>query len=129
MDPSAPLLVGQQVVQVCLFIVAAIAIVGGALQMVLGQPDTLSRLDNLHRFIAGVYFSTGVISFWAAYTIRQQGTLVYLLALGVFLAGVGRLVSIRRVGLPKPAAVWLGYLIPELLLPVVIVVAWRLSTG
>ena len=129
MNPAAPLLASQQIVQVCLFIVAAIAIVGGALQMYLGQPDTLPRLDNVHRFMAGVYFSTGVISFWAAYTIRQQGTLVYLLALGVFLAGVGRLVSIRRVGLPKPAAVWLGYLIPELLLPVVIVVAWRLSTG
>ncbi len=127
MNPETPLLVGQQIVQVCLFIVAAIAMVGGALQMVLGQPDTLPRLDNVHRFMAGVYFSTGVISFWAAYTIRQQGTLVYLLALGVFLAGVGRLVSIRRVGLPRPAAVWLGYLVPELLLPVVIVVAWHLS--
>ncbi|MGA8050492.1 MAG: DUF4345 domain-containing protein [Burkholderiales bacterium] len=128
MNPAAPLLVGQQIVQVCLFIVAAIAIFGGALQMYLGQPDTLPRLDNVHRFMAGVYFSTGVISLWAAFTIRQQGTLVYLLALGVFLAGVGRLVSISRVGLPKPAAVWLGYLIPELVLPIVITVAWRLST-
>ena len=38
MNPAAPLLVGQQIVQVCLFIVAAIAIVGGALQMFLGLP-------------------------------------------------------------------------------------------
>ena len=43
-----------------------------------------------------------------------------LLALGVFLAGCGRLVSIRKVGLPRPTAVWLGYLIPELTLPIVI---------
>ena len=49
--------------------------------------------------------------------------LVYLLALGVLVAGCGRLVSIRRVGLPKPAAVWLGYLVPELVLPVVVFVA------
>ncbi|MDB5998530.1 MAG: hypothetical protein JWP52_229, partial [Rhizobacter sp.] len=35
----------------------------------------------------------------------------------------GRLVSISQVGLPEPAVVWLGYLIPELLLPIVIVVA------
>lgn len=47
--------------------------------------------------------------------------MVYLLALGVFLAGVGRLVSISKVGLPEPAAVWLGYLIPELLLPIIVV--------
>jgi hypothetical protein len=125
MTPEQPLLASQVVVQVCLFLVAAIAMFGGALQMYLGQPDTSARLDNVHRFMAGVYFSTGVICLWAALTIRQQGFLVYLLALGVFLAGTGRLVSISKVGLPKPAAVWLGYLIPELVLPVIMVVAHR----
>ncbi|WP_309678301.1 DUF4345 family protein [Polaromonas sp.] len=123
MTAEAPLLASQVVVQICLFLVAAIAMVGGALQMYLGQPGTSPRLDNVHRFMAGVYFSTGVINLWAAITVRQQGTLVYLLALGVFLAGIGRLVSISKVGLPKPTAVWLGYLIPELLLPVIIAVA------
>jgi hypothetical protein len=113
----------QIVVQVCLFIVAAIAIVGGSLQMYLGQPQTSARLDNVHRFMAGVYLSTGIICLWAAFTIRQQGTLVYLLALGVFLAGCGRLWSISKVGIPTPRAVWLGYLVPELLLPIVIATA------
>jgi hypothetical protein len=114
-----PLSTSQTVVQVCLFIVAAIATFGGSLQMVLGQPDTSPRLDNVHRFMAGVYLSTGLICLWAALTIREQGTLVYLLALGVLLAGIGRLVSIRKVGLPQPAGVWLGYLVPELLIPFV----------
>ena len=120
--------VSQRVVQVCLFLFAAIAIIGGPLQMYLGEPETVPRLDNVHRFMAGVYFSTGLINLWTAITIRRQGTLVYLLALGVFLAGIGRLVSISQVGLPEPAAVWLTYLIPELLLPVVIVVAHRATT-
>ena len=123
MSPDVPLNASQIVVQICLFVVAAIAMAGGALQMFLGQPDTSARLDNVHRFMAGVYFSTGLINLWAALTIRQQGLLIYLLALGVLLAGVGRLVSIAKVGLPKPSAVWLGYLIPELTLPVIIVVA------
>jgi hypothetical protein len=123
MSPDTPLLLGQEVVRVCLFLIAAIALFGGALQFWLGQPDTSPRLDNVHRFMAGVYFSTGLISLWAALTIRQQGTLVDLLALGVFLAGCGRLLSISKVGLPEPRAVWLGYLIPELLLPVVMVIA------
>jgi hypothetical protein len=123
MTPEAPLLASQVVVRVCLLVVAAIAIIGGALQMYLGQPESAPRLDNVHRFMAGVYFSTGVINLWAAITIRQQGTLVYLLALGVFLAGVGRLVSISKVGLPEPTAVWLGYLAPELVLPLIIAVA------
>ncbi len=120
MSADTPLLASQLVVRVCLFLVAAIAMFGGTVQMFLGQPETSPRLDNVHRFMAGVYFSTGLISLWAAITIRQQGTLVYLLAIGVLLAGIGRLVSISRVGLPKPTAVWLGYLIPELVLPFVI---------
>ena len=115
--PDLPLSTSQIVVQVCLFLVAAIGIFGGSVQMVLGQPDTSPRLDNVHRFMAGVYLGTGIICLWAALTVRQQGTLVYLLALGILLAGVGRLVSIAQVGLPQPAAVWLGYLVPELLVP------------
>lgn len=120
MDAAGPLLTSQIVVRTCLFLVAAIALAGGALQFYLGQPDTAPRLDNVHRFMAGVYFSTGLINLWAAITIRQQGTLVYLLALGVLLAGTGRLVSIWHVGLPEPHALWLGYLVPELALPFII---------
>ena len=55
MTSAAPLLASQVVVRVCLFLVAAIAIFGGALQMYLGQPNTEPRLDNVHRFMAGVY--------------------------------------------------------------------------
>ena len=118
----------QRIVQICLFIVAAIALVGGTVQMLLGQPETTPRLDNVHRFLAGVYFSIGVISFWAAWTVRRQGTLVYLIAFGVLLAGCGRLFSMSQVGLPTPHGVWLGYLIPELLLPFVIALSHR-ATG
>jgi len=118
----------QHIAQVGLLLVAAIAIFGGSLQMYLGQPDTSPRLDNVHRFMAGVYLATGIICLWAGITIRQQGVLVYLLSLGVLLAGIGRLVSISKVGLPKPTAVWLGYLIPELVLPFVIAGAQYTST-
>jgi uncharacterized protein DUF4345 len=120
---ETPLSTSQIVVRVCLFIIAAIAMTGGSLQMYLGQPDTSPRLDNVHRFMAGVYFATGLINLWAAITIRQQATLVYLLALGVFLAGCGRLLSMSKVGLPTPHAVWLGYLVPELLIPILMAIA------
>jgi hypothetical protein len=120
MSLEAPLSIGQHIVQIALFLVAAIAISGGSLQFYLGQPDTSPRLDNVHRFMAGVYLSTGLICLWAGFTVRQQGFLIYLLAFGVLLAGIGRLVSISKVGLPEPRAVWLGYLVPELLLPFIL---------
>ncbi|MES2015474.1 MAG: DUF4345 family protein [Pseudomonadota bacterium] len=118
-----PLQTSQLVVRICLFLVAAIAIAGGSLQMYLGQPDTSPRLDNVHRFMAGVYLATGLICLWAGVAIRGQGMLVYLLALGILLGAVGRLVSMLLVGLPEPHALWLGYLVPELVLPFVICVA------
>jgi hypothetical protein len=128
MPVETALSLSQHVAQVGLLLVAAIAIFGGSIQMYLGQPDTSPRLDNVHRFMAGVYLATGIICLWAGITIRQQGFLVYLLSLGVLLAGVGRLVSIAKVGLPKPTAVWLGYLIPELVLPFIIAGAHYAST-
>jgi hypothetical protein len=73
----------QRIVQICLFILAAIALFGGVLQMSLGQPGTTPRLDNVHRFLAGIYLGCGIIAAWAAVTIRQQGTLIYLIALAV----------------------------------------------
>ena len=123
MSPDAPLLASQLVVRACLFLVAAIALFGGTVQMVLGQPDTSPRLDNVHRFMAGVYFSMGIICAWAAITIRQQGDLVYLIALGILLGGIGRLVSMAKVGLPKPSGVWIAYLVPELVIPFIIAIA------
>ena len=127
MTTTAPLHGSQRIVQICLFLFAAIGLFGGALQMYLGQPLTTPRLDNVHRFMAGVYFGTAVICLWAGITVRQQGTLVYLLAFGVLLAGAGRLVSISQVGIPEPAALWLGYLVPELLVPWIMVAAHRVT--
>ena len=127
MNAPIPLLASQIVAQVCLFIFAAIALFGGTLQYVRGQPQTEPRLDNVHRFMAGVYLGCGLICVWVAFTIRQQGVLVFLIALSVFIAGTGRLVSMRKVGLPKPPALWLGYLIPELALSWVLAIAHYLT--
>ncbi|HRJ31212.1 MAG TPA: hypothetical protein PLV21_14295 [Cyclobacteriaceae bacterium] len=56
---------------------------GGLLQLYLGQPETTARLDNVHRFMAGIYVGCGIISLWAGITIARQKTLVFLLASGV----------------------------------------------
>lgn len=123
MNISEPMLLSQRVTQICLLLVAAIAILGGTLQMYLGQPETAPRLDNVHRFMGGIYLMSGVTGLWAAMTIQQHNTLVFLLAFTVLLGGIGRLISIGKVGLPEPSAVWLGYLIPELVFPFIIIAA------
>ena len=120
--------INQRVVQICLFILAAIGLFGGTLQMSLGQPETTMRFDNLHRFLAGIYLGCGIIALWAAITIRQQGTLIYLIALGVCLGAIGRLISMAKVGVPEPPALWFGYAASELILPAIIVVAHFLTT-
>ena len=117
----------QRTVQICLFILAAIGLFGGVLQMSLGQPDTTPRLDNVHRFLAGIYLGCGIIAVWAAITIRRQGALIYLLALGVGLGAIGRLISMAKVGVPDPPALWFGYAASELILPLIIVVAHWLT--
>ena len=123
MPTDTPMPASQRIVQVCLFLFAAIALSGGALQMYLGQPETTPRLDNVHRFLAGIYLGCGLICLWAAITVRQQRTLVLLLGLAVLLAGMGRLWSMRLVGLPEPPALWIGYLVPELLVALLMIAA------
>ena len=128
MPADLPLTASQLVVRICLSLAAAIALFGGTVQMILGQPDTSARLDNVHRFMAGVDLSTGFIALWAAITVREQGFLVYLLALAILMAGLGRVLSIALVGMPEPKAVWLGYLAPELVLPFVLAIAHYMGT-
>lgn len=117
------ILPSQRVAQICLLLAAAIALFGGCLQMSLGQPETTPRLDNVHRFLAGIYLGAGILAAWAAFTIARHDTLIYLLALVILLGGVGRLVSMAKVGLPEPSWLWLGYVGSELILPVIIVIA------
>ncbi len=116
-------MLSQRITQVCLILIAAIAIFGGTLQMYLGEPGTTPRLDNIHRFLAGIYLACGIISFWTAITIRHQSTLVYLIAMGTLLGATGRLISMQIVGLPEPSSLWLTYLSSEIVLPVMIVIS------
>lgn len=125
--PTSTLLISQQITRICLFLLAAIGISGGLLQLYLGQPETTARLDNVHRFMAGIYLGCGIISLWAGITIARQNTLVFLLALGLLLGGAGRLISISVVGLPEPSGLWIGYLVPEILLPVVMSISQSIT--
>jgi hypothetical protein len=120
---NSPLLLSQRIAQVCLFLFAGIALSGGTLQLYLGQPDTTPRLDNIHRFLAGVYLACGFICFWTAWTVRQQNALVFLIALAGLFGATGRLISMARVGIPAPNEVWIGYVTVEIVVPAIIIVS------
>jgi hypothetical protein len=117
----------QRVVQICLFLFTAIGLFGGTVQMYLGEPDTTPRLDNIHRFMAGIYLTTGFISLWTAMTIRKQNTLVFLLALGGLMGATGRLISMSIVGLPTPSGPWLIYLSSEIIIPLIMIACQIIS--
>ena len=121
MNGNNKLSLAQRIIQTCLFLLALITLYGGALQMYLGEPETTARLDNIHRFMAGVYLSMGPLAIWAAITIRKQNELIYFLSFSVFMAGIGRLISMSIVGLPSK--IFLIYLIPELIFPIIMIVA------
>ncbi len=121
-NPDKTLLSSQRLTQIFLFLFAFIAFFGGTLQMYLGQPDSTPRLDNIHRFLAGIYLGSGMIVIWTALTIRKQNTLVFLIAIGGFLGAAGRLFSMYIVGLPEPATLWLGYLSSEIIVPIILII-------
>ena len=88
----------ESIIKACCYLLFAIAMQGSMLQMSLGQPKTTPRLDNIHRFLAGLYFGTGLICFYNAYNIdKLDGVLTYLIAIGVWAAGCGRLLSMQKV--------------------------------
>lgn len=115
--------ISQRITQVCLFLFAAIALFGGTLQMYLGEPENSPRLDNIHRFMAGIYLTCGIISLWTAISIRKQNTLIFLIALGGLLGATGRLISMQIVGLPEPNILWISYLLSEIIIPIIIIIS------
>ena len=121
MKNNTSLSANQLIIQICLFLVAAISLFGGTLQMYLGEPETTPRLDNIHRFMAGIYFSMGPLAIWTAITIRKHNELIFFLAFSVFLAGIGRLISMSIVGIPGD--IFLIYLIPELSIPFIMIIS------
>ena len=121
MKPKTLLSLNRLIIQICLFLLAAISLFGGALQMYLGEPEISPRFNNIHRFMAGIYFSMGPLAIWAAITIRKHNHLIFFLAFSVLMGGIGRLISMSIVGLPGD--IFLIYLIPELSIPFIMILS------
>ncbi len=92
-------------VKILLGIVTLICLLGGTNLLVKGAnsflPDTISPqriLDNLVRFLSGIYFSLGFLVAWVIFHFEHETDMVYFIGLVVVFSGLGRVYSRVKVG-------------------------------
>ncbi len=92
-------------IQILLGIVTLICLLGGTNLLLKGAnsflpPNTepVKILDNLFRFLSGIYFSLGFLVGWVIFHLEKDNGLVYFVGLVVIFSGLGRLYSRSKVG-------------------------------
>lgn len=92
-------------ITIILGVIATICFLGGANILLKGAGYFLPKetppqivLDNVVRFLAGIYFGMGFLLVWAVIHINKIDDLVYLLGIIVCLSGLGRLYSRAKMG-------------------------------
>ena len=91
--------------QILLGIVSLICLLGGMNLLLKGVgsflPDTIPTppyLDNLFRFLSGIYFGLGFLMTWVVFNVHQTNHLIYFIGIVVVFSGLGRLYSKIKVG-------------------------------
>lgn len=91
--------------RILLGLVALICFSGGINIMFKGAMNFLPKgtptqlvLDDLVRFLAGIYFASGFLLTYAAFNISAIGHTIYFLGIIVIFSGLGRLYSRFKVG-------------------------------
>jgi hypothetical protein len=93
------------VLQILLGLVALICLLGGMNLLIKGAgsflPETVAAppvLDNLFRFLSGIYFSLGFLMAYVVFNFHQINNLIYFIGIVVVFSGLGRLYSRIKVG-------------------------------
>lgn len=91
--------------QILFGLTAVICFAGGLNLLIKGANHFLPKelppqriLDNLIRFLSGIYFSMSFLLGWAVFNIHEIHDVVYFLALPIVFSGLGRLYSRMKVG-------------------------------
>jgi hypothetical protein len=90
--------------QILLGLVSLICLFGGSNLLLKGAgaflPATKSTvvLDNLFRFMSGIYFGLGFLMAWVVFDLHNTHELIYFIGLVVIFSGLGRLYSRMKVG-------------------------------
>ena len=91
--------------QVLLGLVSLICLIGGLNLLIKGAgsflPETSPTppvLDNLFRFLSGIYFGLGFLMMWVVFNLHKINDLIYFIGIVVIFSGLGRLYSRIKVG-------------------------------
>lgn len=91
--------------EILLGLVALICFLGGTNLMLKGAMKFLPKetppqlvLDDLVRFLSGIYIGSGFLFAYAALNIDIVGNIIYFLGLAVVFSGLGRLYSRIKLG-------------------------------
>ena len=112
--------------KILLGVVALICFLGGANLMIKGAGPFLRNntspqpvLDNLFRFLSGIYFGLGFLMTWVIFNFPGVNGLIYFVGIVVICSGLGRLYSRINVG---PAGKYFDFImIFEIVLGIAIV--------
>jgi len=117
----------ELVLKIILSAVTTICFLGGINLMTKGTkaflPDTLPlqpRLDNLFRFLSGIYLGLGFLMLWVTIHSDQVGNLLYFIGITVLFSGLGRFYSRIKVG--SPGSYYDSMMILEILLGLSIII-------
>ncbi|MGF7231406.1 DUF4345 domain-containing protein [Arachidicoccus sp.] len=117
---------------ILLGLVSLICFLGGTNILLKGATRFLPKetppqfiLDNLVRFLSGIYIGSGFLFVYAAFNVGMSGNIIYLLGLAVIFSGLGRLYSTSKLG---SAGKYFDYImVVEILLGLsIIVLEWQL---
>ena len=91
--------------QILLGLVSLICLLGGMNLLIKGAgsflPQTISPqpvVDNLFRFLSGIYFGLGFLMAWVVFNFHKANDLIYFVGIVVVFSGLGRLYSRKKVG-------------------------------
>lgn len=113
--------------QILLGLVSLICLLGGMNLLIKGAGTFLTdslpaqkKLDNLFRFMSGIYFGLGFLVAYVNFNFHYQDGLIYFIGMVVIFSGLGRLYSKIKVG--SAGKYFDNIMIVELILGAVIIV-------
>lgn len=91
--------------QILLGLVTLICLAGGINLLIKGAGSflpgaavPLQTIDNLFRFLSGIYFGLGFLMAWVVLNFHKVNDLIYFIGIVVIFSGLGRLYSKTKVG-------------------------------